>query len=307
MTVLRLDWFGPLLLFGLCAPALLTAVGCAKPMSGDRLLPQRFGGWGAESDVERYDTETIFSYIDGHAEVYLAYGMESCRSRRYAGPEGEPDIVADVFRLPSPDDAFGVFTVDLDGDDAAVGHDGLYRHGWLSFWKGPYFVSVYAEEETDEARAAVFELGHTISARIDADSPRPALVDGLPRVGLDRRSVRFLRSEQVLRMHLYLGEDEVAGIDADTSAALGKYLRDGSTAHLLVVDYPTEERARIAHDNFSARFQSGGSDDDVVQDAAGRWYGSHRVERRVAYVIGAGGDEMVRSLLEEAFPGDRHG
>jgi hypothetical protein len=51
-------------------------------------LPDEALGWRAADRGELYDRESIFSYIDGHAEVYLAYGMESCLARRYSAPSG---------------------------------------------------------------------------------------------------------------------------------------------------------------------------------------------------------------------------
>lgn len=288
----------------LALPLAASALGCVgRADSGPPSLPDAVGAWRAVGEPEQFDTETIFNYIDGHAEVYLAYGMQSCVARRYEGPEGQPAIVIDVFVMATPEDAFGVFTVDLDGEDAAVGHDGRYRYGWLSFWKGPYFVSITAEDETEAARDAVFDLGHSIAAMIDVDSPRPAIVVGLPTDGLERASVRFLRSEIILRTHLYLGEDDVAGLGPDTEAALAKYIRDGLSAHLLIVRYRDERRAMAAEEVFAARFLHGETDAKVVQDAVGRWYGIRREGRLAAMVLGAGSEVMASDLLDEATTG----
>jgi hypothetical protein len=266
-------------------------------------FPDQVDGWRAAGEPQVFDPETIFSYIDGHAEVYLAYGMRSCESMRYVGREGEGDIVVDVFELASPDDAFGVFTVDLDGEVVPVGHDGRYRYGWLSFWKGPFFVSVYAEEEAEAARNAVFELGHAVAVSIDEDADRPDLVGTLPTAGLDRGSIRFLRSEQILRTHLYLGEGSVAGLTPETSAILAKFSRDQWTAYLLVVDFPDTAAADRGLSVFSGRFLDDEGDREVVQDSVDRWYGARREGSRVALVIGAGTEDLALSLLDETLPG----
>ena len=289
---------------GLAVPLAVCALGCVgRADSGTPSPPDAAGGWRAVGEPERFDAETIFTYIDGHAEVYLAYGMRSCTSRRYEGPDGQPAIVVDVFEMASPDDAFGVFTVDLDGEDAAVGHDGRYRYGWLSFWKGTYFVSITAEDETEDARDAVFSLGHSIAAMIDVDSPRPAIVGGLPAAGLERASVRFLRSEVILRTHLYLGEQDVAGLGPDTEAALARYHRDGLSAHLLIVRYPDERRAKAAEREFAAQFLQGEMGLKVVQDSVGRWYGIRREGQLAAMVLGAGSEAMASDLLAETTRG----
>ena len=297
--MLRIDWIESLLVVGLWVPSLVLLTGCGGTVPGGKLLPNRAGDWRAVSEVATYDTETIFGYIDGHAEVYLAYGLERCLSRRYGGPDEEPEIVVDLFEMATSDDAFGVFTHDLDGEEAAIGHDGLYRYGWLSFWKGRWFVSIYAEDETDAAKAAVFSLGHAVAASLDADADRPALVGVLPKDGLDRRSVRFLRSEQILRTHLYLGDDPVFGLAPDTGAVLAKVVRDGWSAWVAVVDFPDDGRARESFDLFAGRFLAGSATSGAVQDPAGRWYAARLEGRRLVAVIGAGSEELAGSLLDE--------
>ena len=300
----RLVDIDSLVWLGLVLPVVAFALGCVG--RGDPhapSLPDGSGDWSAVAGPERFDTETIYSYIDGHAEVYLAYGMMSCLSRRYTGPEGEADIVVDVFEMASSDDAFGVFTVDLDGETVPMGHDGLYRYGWLSYWKGPYFVSVYAEEESEATKNAVFGLGHAVAALIEADADRPSIVADLPAAGLNRRSVRFLRSEQILRTHLYLGEGDVVGLRPDTAAVLAKYTRDRWTSHLMVVDFPDETRAEKGMEAFALRFLGGDGSGGVVQDPAGRWYGARRQGNRLVLAIGAGSEQLAASLLDEALSG----
>jgi len=263
-------------------------------------LPAEALGWRAADRGELYDKESIFSYIDGHAEVYLAYGMTGCLARRYTGPQGEADITLDVFEMASPADAYGVFTYDRDGEEVDIGHDGLYRYGWLSFWKGQYFVSVTAEAETPASRAAVLELGRAAAALIDGDGALPPIVGELPPGGLDASSVRFLHSQQILDTHLYLGEGEVLGLAPDTPVALARYLRDGRSAHLLLVDYPDQGRAERAAAAIAGRLLAGpaGGGPAIGQD--GRWHGVQQRGARLVVVIGAANEELAAALLSDA-------
>jgi hypothetical protein len=300
--MVRLPDVETLLVAGVMLSMVLVAAGCGGRAEDSKpRLPERAGAWQATTEPQHYDAETIFAYIDGHAEVYLAYGMQSCRSRRYAADGVDGEIVVDLFEMPSADDAFGVFTVDLDGEIVPVGHDGRYRYGWLSYWKGRYFVSVYAEEESEESRNGVFELGHAVAASMDVDAARPEILADLPERGLETSSTRFLRSEQILRTHLYLGEGEVAGLGPDSSAVLARYNREPWTAFLMLVDYADEQDARAGAGIFSRRFLKDG--DDVTRDSAGRWYGSRHQGARLALVIGAGAEELALELLNEAVPG----
>jgi hypothetical protein len=267
------------------------------------LVPAQAGAWQAADRGELYDRESIFSYIDGHAEVYLAYGMKGCLARRYTGPSGEADIALDVFEMASPADAYGVFTYDRDGERVDIGHDGLYRYGWLSFWKGSFFVSVTAESESAAARDAVLELGRSVSALIAGDGTPPPLVGELPAGGLDASSVRFLHSQQILDTHLYLGEGEVLGLAPDTPAALARYLRDGLSAHLLLVDYPEPARAERAASALAARLVPGSAEGGPAVASEGRWHAVRRRGARLVAVVGAATEELAHALLADVgFP-----
>jgi Family of unknown function (DUF6599) len=209
----------------------------------DPTLPLEVAGWRAVDDGEVYDTDSIFSYIDGQAEVYLAYGMVRCLARRYAGPTGEPDIVLDLYELASSADAFGVFTHDRDGDDVEIGQSGLYRHGWLSFWKGHWFGSVYAEGESEASEEAVLAMGRAAAAAIAESGEIPPMVAELPAAGLDARSVRFLHTQEILNGVIYLGYDNPLLFGPDVDAVIGRYELPGGRGWLLLADYPDEATA----------------------------------------------------------------
>ena len=209
-------------------------------------MPDETAGWRATGEDAVFDTETIFSYIDGHAEVYLAYGMKRCIARRYTGPDGEPDIIVDLYELASDADAFGVFTHDRDGEKVDVGQDGLYRHGWLSFWQGRWFGSIYAEGESESSKAAVLALGKASAAAIGEVGKEPALVADLPADGLDPRSVKYLHAQEILNGVVYLGFDNQFLLGPDVNAAIGRYDLTGGGAWLLLIDYPDEAIAEQA-------------------------------------------------------------
>ena len=212
----------------------------------DPVIPAEVAGWRSADKGQIYDTESIYSYIDGHAEVYMAYGMVRCLSRRYSGPEGEPDIVLDLFEQESAADAFGVFTHDRDGEEVDIGQGGLFRHGWLSFWKGHWFGSVYAEGESAASKVAVLALGRAAADAMKEDGEVPSLVAELPSEGLDPRSVRFLHTQEILNGVVYLGYENALQFGPEVDAVVGRYQRPEGGGWLLLVDYPDDATAELA-------------------------------------------------------------
>jgi len=97
-------------------------------------LPERMMDWVAEPGDQLFDRNTIFDYINGGGELYRAYNLQRCLSRRYTTPDG-PAIVLDIFDMGTSKDAFGVFTHNTDGNVVHVGQGARSQPGWLRFWK----------------------------------------------------------------------------------------------------------------------------------------------------------------------------
>lgn len=262
-------------------------------MSGP-VLPPEAGGWTAAGNEEVYDAESIFAYINGHAEVYLAYGMQRCISRRYILEDGDAEIVVDLFEMASPADAFGVFSHDRTGEIVAVGRGAIFRHGWLSFWKGRWYGSVYSSGGDEGAREAVLEVGRSVADSLEGGGEVPALVDRMPAAGLDPASVCYLHSPQILNAHVYLGGDDLFGLAPGVGAVVGKYDLGGNDIHLILVQYPDEAAAEMVEARVRADDGAGGERPAMVFGRNGGLLGA---------VVGTETDEGVESLLEEALGG----
>ncbi len=58
-------------------------------MNTELVLPLEVQGWKWDGRDETYNTQTIFKYIDGAGEVYLAYGLKGLITRRFE-KQGKP-------------------------------------------------------------------------------------------------------------------------------------------------------------------------------------------------------------------------
>lgn len=275
-----------------CFAVCLMACSAEPPPADDSAgkvaqLPPEVAGWLAVDDGQVFDTESIYTYIDGHAEVYMAYGMVQCLSRRYSGPDGEPDIVLDLFEQASPADAYGVFTHDRDGEEVEIGQGGLFRHGWLSFWKGRWFGSVYAEGESEASATAVLAIGRAAAEAIESVGEVPPLVAELPLDGLDPRSIRFLHTQEILNGIVYLGYENALNFGPEIDAVVGRYQRPDGRGWLLLIDYPDAVAAE--------RAEGGATEAGIAVRRRGA---------RLAAVLAPEPQAMGDGLLDDAFGGE---
>jgi hypothetical protein len=243
------------------------------------LLPAEVQGWKAAGEDRFFDPQTIFDYLDGGGEVYRSYNFQLLLSRRYEKPD-RPALIADVFDMGTPADAFGVFTHDLDGEPAGIGQGSLYKAGLLSFWKGRTFVALTAGEETEESRRAVLEIGRRAAEAIKEAGSEPSLLKLVPEAWALPQRVHYFHTHPILNYHYFVAADNVLDLNEKTEAVLAVAGVKGAKSYLLIVKYPDDGSTSAAFRHFAGAIIPGASGDGSKQMTdktwtAGRRQGSH--------------------------------
>jgi hypothetical protein len=282
-------------------PALLACgLACAPregPVSLASLVPAEAEGYRTSGPDHTYDRKTIFEYIDGAGEVYLQYDFRTVLVRDLAR-QGQPAIAVQVYDMGCPDDAFGIFSLEHQDEDARIGSDSEYGAGLLRFWKGRYFVSVAAERETPEAREAVLSLGRSIAGSILEGGECPDVVRALPEEGLVPKRVRFFHGAFGLASRYPAADGKLLGLGRDTDAALATYRAGGGSPRVLLIRYPDAARASAGLDAFSKGGTPALDADGAARTADGKWAGARRSGKALIAVFEAETREDLVHLLE---------
>jgi hypothetical protein len=225
-------------------------------------------GWAPEGDVPTFSVDTLFDLVNGQAESYFAYGFEAAAESRYRGPQSAV-LRIEIFRLASPDDAFGLFSVSVAGEPIAIGADGNTDPGRrLDFWQDRYYVRIVAPQPVADADLMAF--GQAVAGALPPGGEPPELISSLPTTGLVPLTVRFFHQELSIQNWLWLGGENVLGLDAGTDGVLADYERGGETARLLLVVYPKADQATTA----LQALESGPPSGLVVAEARGKKLGA---------------------------------
>ena len=292
------------------------------PMNAATLLPEEIAGWRAKDNLQTYDRETIFKFMDGAGEVYLQYGFRRLFVREFARA-GSPAISAQIYDMTSPGEAFGIFSFEREDEEAGIGQGSEYAAGLLRFWKGPFFVSVSADRETPEAREAVLSLGRHIARGIPEEGERPKILQGLPprvslpgsppavSLDLSETTVRYFHGHFCLATHYPMWEGNILGLGPDTDAVLASYRpgpgtdaklathRPGSqAARLLLVRYPDQQRAVQALDALSRGHEPPLTASGPVPTGEDRWAAARQAGRVLIAVFEAPSSLLAEQLLE---------
>lgn len=284
---------------------LITCPGGSRPAStlGPDLaayLPGSVAAWTKSGPDRVFGREEASEYFGATAEIVLGFAFRGLLVREYADGRGSR-LAAEVYDMTTSADAFGLYSHDQDGEAVAVGQGGILRGGLLRFWKGPVFVQVRAERETEEAARIVLGLGVSVAAAIPREGPRSSLLDALPAERLERKSVRYFHSQASLNAHYYLADENVLLLGEETEVVLAHYRAGWSRAMLILCRYPSSgqaerARARFSRDYFSSRFHGRG-EWQVEQIDYGEFAGAGLHGAFLMIVLEAPDRESCASLL----------
>jgi hypothetical protein len=259
-------------------------------------IPITAGPWLSEAD-QVFDATSIFDYIDGAGEVYRSYNMKLLVARHFH-KDGKPDIVVDAFDMGSSEDAFGVFTHDLDGEDAGIGQGSTYKAGLLSFWKDRYFLSVYTEEESPETKGLVLELGRAIARAIPGQGQTPKVLALLPRQGLEPGRIHFFHNHSVLNYHFFVADADILLLGQTAKAVLADYDEGGVASRLLVIAYTDASEAARAGKSFALAFMPESGRTAGIRTENGKWTVLRVHGRYVAIVFDEAAEGRARARLD---------
>jgi len=233
-----------------------------------RLIPDEIGPWKAAGDLESYNRETIFDYIDGAGEVYLMYGFNDVAVKRLLGPDSA-EITIEIFDMGSSNDAFGVFSHSREGNDIGIGGGSESRDGFLCFWKDRYYVCVYSGRQSEQINDAVFSIGREIENNIAGGVSKPEIVDLLPVDSLIESSLVYFHKQTSLNYHYFLSEENILNLSDITEAILANY-RPGRTT-LLCIKYPDTGLAEESYKNFISTYLPEAEGSGIAEIETGKW------------------------------------
>jgi len=268
-------------------------------MNQEISLPSGAGGWKWDRKEMKYDSKTVFKYMDGAAELYLAYGFQNLTVRRFE-KSNQPALIVEMYEMASSEDAYGVFSFERQDEAVGIGQGSEFGGGLLRFWKGKYFVSIYAEGEEANIESGILEIGRATANSIPATGQEPKLVGFIPgrKFGLVDKSVRYLKSHVLLNQRFFIAHQNILNLNRKTEALLAQYLQDKQKIHLLLIRYPDLKEAIDAYESFMKVYlpDARGKDRSKTEDR--KWTFARQRNEFVFIVFGAPAEADAEALLK---------
>ncbi len=262
-----------------------------------KLIPDRVLDWNAEGEVETYNRETIFDYINGAGEIYRQYDFRQLLVKRFRRAD-HPSITVELFDMGTSRDAFGVFSHSREGEDADIGQGSEFRGGLLCFWKNRFFACIYAEKRTDQTDNAVLELAKSIEEIIKESGPLPELLSYLPEKGLMYTSIIYFHNQASLNYHYYLAEKNILHLTDNTEALIARY--EPHKAFLLCIMYDKEDQAEKSLQDFIAGYMPEAGTTGLAQIEEDQWVKVKGVGNFLVIALEAPTEAVAENLISAA-------
>lgn len=210
--------------------ALFMTIGTAAELTaGDKnmngIFPQ-LKGWTHKGKPDFYNADNLFEYINGAADVFLAYDFRELATLTYEN-EKKHSFTVDVYRHSSDTNGFGIYSAEKprQGDYIKVGTQGYYEKGVLNFLKGRYYVKLSGFDLGDNDKVVLTMAARALAGILEGKVKFPEVLDCFPEKGKIPRSERYI-SENFLG-HSFLH-----------SAFLADYERNGQKYEVFIIETP---------------------------------------------------------------------
>jgi len=171
--------------------------------------------WTLIHGPQIYTKKTLFEHVNGQAELYFKYGFQESIFGMYQNKKsGENQIELDIYDMGNVLQAFGIFSRFRNEDrPGGFGLESYLDDHSVLFYKGKYFVLLYA---TESSPSALRQWATKIASKIADPSPPPKEISYFPKNGLKPGSIQYfpegLLGHQFLKrgfQGIYIEKEEV--------------------------------------------------------------------------------------------------
>ena len=233
----------------LLALSLLPGVVCAGvPEAVKKLFPPEVGAWKLKGP-QAFDEKTIFDYMDGGAEPYMNFTYKQLYVGMYEN--GGKKVVAELYDMGSPTEAYGAYTLDVDGSPVTAGTETVLSETALRVWKGPYFLKVFdfgaGAIKPEDATA----IGKAIADKIETAGEKPKLVAAI-QADLKPAKMRYFHKDVTLEDIYYIATKNVLELSEKTDGVWAECECGDAKPKVGVIQYPSAEVRDKAWTGFCA-------------------------------------------------------
>jgi hypothetical protein len=211
------------------------------------LLPE-VESWKFTEAAKSYVPQTLFEYIDGAAEIYLAYDFKELVVGQYKRENKNQSLTVEIYDMGNEKNAFGIYSAErfTDNKFISIGNQGYLEDGSLNLIVGKYYAKLLCFDRGEESAEILKLFSQKVAERVKDKGHLPHLLGFFPKEGLVPNSEKFILRDFLGYNFLhdgYTASYQLKELDFDCFLAEGKNEED---AQKMLVEYlKTRNKAEI--------------------------------------------------------------
>jgi hypothetical protein len=148
-------------------------------------------GWKQSGEVQTFDPKTLYEYINGAADLYLAYDFEKLQIEEYQN-EKKASVTIEVYRHKTPNDAFGIYSQERlpESSYLDVGTQGYSDKEVLNFFTGRYYVKITGYKIESGEQEAMLSFAKKVAENLGGKGAFPSALASFPAEGKMINAIR---------------------------------------------------------------------------------------------------------------------
>jgi hypothetical protein len=150
-------------------------------------------GWKQSGEIQTFQPENLFDYIDGAADLYLSYDFQELKVAEYLN-EKKASVIVEVYRHKSPTDAFGIYSQERlsNANFLDIGAQGYSEKDILNFLAGDYYVKMNSFKTGPEDQEILLNFAKKVAENLGEKGALPSILSSFPEEGKKKNSERFI-------------------------------------------------------------------------------------------------------------------
>jgi hypothetical protein len=170
----------------------IALLGVSGAAANDVRFPQ-IAGWQLSAEIQTFEPKTLYEYINGAADLYLACGFQELKVAEY-GNAKKASIIIEAYRHRTPRDAFGIYSQERlpEGNFLSIGAQGYIDKNILNFVAGNYYVKISSSNTGAEDREILQAFAGKVAANLGGKGAMPSLLAAFPGEGKKGNSEKYI-------------------------------------------------------------------------------------------------------------------
>jgi hypothetical protein len=150
-------------------------------------------GWKQVGEIQTFNPNTLYEYINGGADLYLAYDFEELKVAEYQNDK-KASVTVDVYRQRTPTHAFGIYSQERfpGANFIDVGVQGYLEKHALNFLSGNTYVKITGYDIVPEDQTILLAFAKAVAGNLGEKGAFPPILAAFPGEGKVKNSEKFI-------------------------------------------------------------------------------------------------------------------